>query len=880
VKIRALSLSILLCSLLPVTRSLAQSAPPNEAVPLVTGKRIAPMGRQIEIGSFPVNMKVSPDGKYVIVTNSGYRQFLSVLSIADGKIVSQFEVNKEIEGGRPRKEGLYYGLDIRSNGDGTATIYASRGSQDKVQILTLNADGLLTDTERFLDNPSEFNTDGFSQNDIAGVKSSADGSIVYAVNNRTDSRTDMKGSLAVLDVKTNKRTKRIELPGFPFAIESLEKADRTLLYVTSERDGCVAVVDPAAGSIVKTIKTGMHPMALRFTKDKSRLYVANAGSDTISVVETATGDIKQTILLRPNDVRGLPGCTPTGMDFSPDERTLYVTLADMNAVAVVDVVGAKLLGYLPVGWYPTAIIVSPDGKKLFVSNAKGIASRNPNAVPAGLEGKNGRYIQNIIEGTLSVIPTPNLATLSQTTPHVVALNRITPTLNQDAKRLIDNPGIQHVIYIIKENRTYDQVLGDLPQGNGDKSLTLFGRDVTPNQHALAERFVLLDNFYCCAEVSADGWDWSTSGMISEYTARNAPYNYSGRGRNYDFEGQNNGVPVDLLGYPDVARAPSGYIWDLAHKNGVSFRNYGFYCNFIDAETRTKIGGKYSGTDNAPNKKVLEGKTDQNFRLYDLTYADSEAFQKLNIPSPYLRKKFGKNDSVSRFSEWKLEYEAYVQSKTMPKLMLVRLGNNHTRGTTPGAPSARAMVADNDFAVGQLVETVSRSPYWKSTAICILEDDAQNGFDHVDAHRSIAFVISPHIAKGTVDSTFYNTDSMLRTMELLLGLPPMCQYDAVATPIAVFKRDAANDVPYTAILPDKAIISEVNGKRAYRAEDSRRLISTTREDATPDDIMNDILWHGVKGRHIAKPPVRYGLKLSKESEEESEKRAERRSRKRK
>jgi YVTN family beta-propeller protein len=574
-------------------------------------------------------------------------------------------------------------------------------------------------------------------------------------------------------------------------------------------------------------------------------------------------------LVRPNDVRGLPGCTPTGFAFSPDESRIYVTLGDMNAVAVVDARANVLLGYIPVGWYPTSVVVSPDGRKLFVANAKGVASRNPNKVPAGTDGKNGRYIQNIIEGTVSVIPVPNAATLAQSTQQVIANNRITPTLDKDARKLLANPGIEHVIYIIKENRTYDQVLGDLPQGNGDPSLCLFPREVTPNQHALAERFVLLDNFYCCAEVSADGWNWSVSGMVSEYTSRNAPYNYSGRGRNYDFEGQNNGSPVDLLGYADVARSPSGYIWELCAKHKVPFRNYGFYCNFVDAETRSKVGGKYSGEDNAPNKKILEGKTDQNFRLYDLTYADSEAHLKHGIASPYARKTFGKFNAPSRISEWRREYEQYVQSRTMPRFMMVRFGNDHTRGTATGAPSPRAMVADNDYAVGQLVETVSRSPYWHKTAIFILEDDAQNGFDHVDAHRSIAFVISPFIAKGTIDSTFYNTDSTLRTMELLLGLPPMCQYDAVATPIAVFGKTPDNDAPYTALLPSKSILSEINGKQAYRAEDSRRLIRIDKEDATPDAEMNDILWHALKGRETAKPPVRYGLRLGGDEDEEEE-----------
>ena len=356
-------------------------------------------------------------------------------------------------------------------------------------------------------------------------------------------------------------------------------------------------------------------------------------------------------------------------------------------------------------------------------------------------------------------------------------------MEKDARAALGNPGIKHVFYIIKENRTYDQILGDMATGNGDKSICLFPRDVTPNQHALAERFAQLDNFYCCAEVSADGWDWSVSGMASEYTARNTPFNYSGRGREYDFEGQTNGVPVDLYNLPDVARAPGGYFWDACAAKGVSFRNYGFYLNFaltfasgVPDENR-----KYAANvrENFPTKRALVGHSDTDFRQFDMNYPDSELGKLLNLSIQNEKTAYGSHKSSSRYAEWKREFDEYVKNGKLPQFEMIRLPRDHTSGTRAGSLSPEAMVADNDYGVGQVVEAISHSPYWKQSAIFILEDDAQGGFDHVDAHRSVGFVISPWVKRGTLDSRFYNTDSMLRTMGLLLGLPPLCQYDAVA-----------------------------------------------------------------------------------------------------
>jgi YVTN family beta-propeller protein len=619
--------------------------------------------------------------------------------------------------------------------------------------------------------------------------------------------------------------------------------------VSSERDGVISVVDPVAMHHLRDVRVGANPTSLLLDRDQRRLFVSNSSGDTISLIDTQTDKVVKTILLRPQEVRGLSGATPLGMALSPTEDRLFVALADMNAVAVIDPVKGEVAGYIPAGWYPTACAVSPDGKRLFIANAKGLAARNSNAKP----GPNGQYIQDLLEGTVAMVRLPTDLEFKQMTEAVLKNNKVAEARRTDFR----NPGIDHVIYIIKENRTYDQVLGDMKEGNGDPALTLFPREVTPNQHALAERFALLDNFYCCAEVSADGWNWSTSAMANEYVSRNAPYNYSGRGRVYDYEGQNNGVPVDIVGLPDVARAPGGYIWESAVRRDVSLRNFGFFTSFKNPETRTKSGPATAAVENRPNKRALEGRTDTDYRLFDLNYADSDAWTLHNFNFPGRMKAFGKFNSTSRVQEWKREYDEFVGKRSMPKFMLVRLGNDHTKGTTAGQPSPRAYAADNDYAVGQLVEHVSKSPYWNKTAIFIVEDDAQNGYDHVDAHRSTAFVISPFVRRGTIDSQFHNTATTLRTMELILGLPPLCQYDAIARPYSFFAAEPANDAPYEAILPARSIVTQINAKTAYGAKESAKL-AFDKADAVPDDLLTRILWRAIKGAGTPEPPRRSGI----------------------
>jgi DNA-binding beta-propeller fold protein YncE len=830
--------------------------PGTEALP--TGKRIAPVGTQTNVGSFPANMALSPDGKWIAVTDTGYRQLLSILSAQDGHLVAQLPFNPGAEN-EDDHTSLYVGLAFGPTVGTSTPLYVSRGPEDKISVFNVDATGKLTPGNNTLSDPSGL-TDARKRplpNFIAGLALDSKGTHLYATHNETSAATDQKGSISILDIAGKRVLGRVQTAGFPYAIAAVTtgpNADKKV-YVSSERDGVVSVLDvsdPTQPHALREIKTGDHPLALLLDKAQARLFVANADSDTLTVIDTASDQVTGACALRGRS--HLPGITPSALALSPDETRLYVTLADMNAVGVVEVKGSqlRLLGQIPVGWYPTSVLTAGGGKTLFVANAKGVQTRNPNAKPTGPNGERGTYIENIIEGTVAVVPTPSDEELKRLSATVAQTNSGSGGQIAGRSETKEKPGIKHVIYIIKENRTYDQILGDLPQGNGDPSLVMFGHDVTPNLHALAERFVLLDNFYCAAEVSADGWNWSTSGMGNEYVERNVPFNYSGRGRDYDYEGATNGTPVDLVGLPNVAKAPGGYLWDAAARKGLTYRNYGFFVAFGDAKDKD---GKLLVKDNAAQTRTLTGHTDDSFRRFDMNYADSDAYRTYNATYPKQVTKYGEHDASSRYAEWKHEFDGYVQSGNLPQLMMVRLPRNHTSGTSSGVPSPRAMVADNDYAVGQLVEAVSKSRFWKDTAIFVIEDDAQNGMDHVDAHRSPAFVISPWVTKNTVDHHFYNTCSVLHTMEHLLGLPPMCQYDAIAPLLAVFGNHPANEAPYSAILPAREIISEINGKTAYHAAQSARL-DFSQADRVPDAILNDILWHAVKGVNTPMPAIRH------------------------
>jgi phospholipase C len=371
--------------------------------------------------------------------------------------------------------------------------------------------------------------------------------------------------------------------------------------------------------------------------------------------------------------------------------------------------------------------------------------------------------------------------------------------------------IRHVIYIIKENRTYDQVLGDLPQGDGDPSLVLFGRAVTPNHHALAETFVLFDHCYADAEVSADGHEWSTGAVATDYVQKLWPSSiYSGRNRPYDFQGGST-APAPL----------GGYLWEHAAQAGRSYRVYGEF---------SALRSKPPGVTPAPFARALAGHLAPTYAGYDLAITDQ-----------------------ARFDAWQAEFKEFVRTGSVPALMIVWLPNDHTAGTRPGFPTPKAMVADNDWALGRIVEAVSQSPVWKETAIFVIEDDAQNGPDHVDAHRTICLVASPYARRGLVDHTVYSTVSVLRTIELILGLGPMSQFDAAATPLVAAFTDTPTITPYAALRPHQAL-TERNQVNAYRARDALAL-RLDRPDEADEEILNDIVWHAIKGPAVPMPAAK-------------------------
>ena len=861
---------------------------------LITGKSISPSTQSSQdVGSLPMNVMLTPDGRFVISSDMGHNQSLWSTRTSDGKGVSHVDFSNrtaeaspggESESGsttRPstKTNGLYYGLAIDPGGE---TVYAAQGGHDRIAVLKLSRDGALALRDSIPTRAKDF---------PAGLALDNRGCL-YVANNASgeDNPYKLTGSVAIYDAAAKKELGRYAFSqshfgtsNFPLGIAALR--DGSKAYVAAERDDAVYVLDtrnPAKPALAATLETGAHPVAVLLSRDQKRLHVANSLGDTVSIVDTHADRVIATVLLRPGMAKDLPGITPTALALSPDQKTLYAALGDMNAVAVIDPMKAELRGYIPTGWYPSALVATADGKRLLVANAKGFNVRNPNNKPR-------RTSLTVLEGNVCSIRIPGARELKETTAQVLADNRMDvlaePKPNPLAAIGLSAGKIKHVLYIIKENRTYDQVLSDLPQGNGDPSLLLFGRDITPNQHALAERFVLLDNLYACGEVSGDGWDWSTQGMANAYVIRNVPYNYSHRGRKFDEEGQNNGYPTagapatDENGkpwpnpafqkpappIPDVANTGRN-LWDAARDARVSVRNYGFFLSTAGGEPGVPgAPDNYPGSPGLlPAGHDLAGVSDVDYRRFDLDFADSDAPENFFKQSGdehclYSRRTYGKIAMPSRFSEWNREFQMMLAKdpaggSAVPALMLIRLPQNHTQGAKAGKHSPRSEVADNDYGLGQIVQAVSNSPIWSSTAIFVIEDDAQAGVDHVDCHRTIAFVISPWIKAHSVDHHFYNTDSMLKTIELLLGLHPLSQYDAVADPIMDWNTSPTNAAPFTAAIPSKQLIAELNPQVSALPRSDPRLrmakqseaMDFTHADAAPSRQLNEIVWKTVKG----------------------------------
>lgn len=591
--------------------------------------------------------------------------------------------------------------------------------------------------------------------------------------------------------------------------------------------GSVTRMDLESGKVTHTIPVGLHPTALALDEPRRRLYVANGNSESISVIDTERIAVVQTISIQPfsQTVRGI---APTAIQVSPDGATVYVACGGINAIAVIDAANGKIRGLIPTGWYPNGLALDSGGNHLAVSSLLGPGS-------GWRDAPSKRYV-HANRGSVAVVTLPDAAQLASYTTAVAENNRLrlagaAPLTEREAVRNTlpaaiparsgEPSTIEHVVFIIKENRTYDQVLGDIAKGNGDPSLVMFGADVTPNQHRLAEQFVLLDNFYATGGNSADGHQWLTQANETEYCL------WPGyQGRSYPFDGSD-----------PMAYSSGGFLWNYAQARGRTVRVYGEYAGKTSTPQRARMellrkwekGGDFH-SDWSIKAPIAS--------LNSILAAHYPAYS-TSIPD------------VARAQIFLTDLKQFESDGHLPNLILLQLPSNHTAGTTPGGSTPKAMVADNDLAVGQIVEALSHSSFWPKMAIFIVEDDAQNGVDHVDGHRTAAFVASPYTRRGHIDSTFYSHQSMLKTIELILGLPTMSIFDLIANDMRNSFTGEPDFTPYTAIRP-KQDLFEVNPPAAALAGPARKAALASARmkwsvpDAAPTEQLNRILWGAIKG----------------------------------
>jgi len=864
---------------LSFTITLACAASEAAAAPVTpAGWRVDPAGTEIAISQLtpglqgPLGAALSPDGGRLLTTSSGAAKIDSVdlFDLAAHRRTSTVPYDATKLPG----EAVFYG--VAWSPDGTRA-WASGGGQQVVHAYAVDG-GAITETGQitFDQGAGAFFPAGLAYGHTPH------GDRLYVANNLGALAAGTAGnppghSISVVDPLTNTVTKTIDLGAAlePLGVAFAASGDKA--YVTNWLGRSVAVIDTATEAKAADIELSPsgnpdqadHPGAIAANPQRHEVYTANANSDTVSVIDTDTDALAATI-----DVALAPGAAkgaiPSGLAVSPDGDTLYVAEAGENAVAVVDLRDRSVAGFVPTAWYPAAVSVTPDGERLVITNTNASGAgpnpcgglQPPSHAPAcaGAD-RDSQYSGSMIKGSVQVVDVPRAGQLRRYTQQVRRDNQA-PARTRQAPRRLD--AIKHVIYIVRENRTYDQVFGDLPKGNGDPSLTIFKDESAPNARALAQRFGLFDNFYADAEVSADGHNWITQAGATDYVDKTWPINYSpsprSRQRAYDFEDVGLGqlfASEPLRGDPSIPRSGAaqtgGYLWDNAYAHGVRFRDYGEYTQ-TDCTATTAGNGNISHT----------------------THLDVTRFP-ASVDTKYPGYSTTCPDHTLREPEWEREFRAYERGGNLPALSFVRLGNDHTNGTRAGSATPQSYVADNDVAVGRLVDVVSHSKYWRSTAIFVTEDDAQNGPDHVDAHRTLALVISPWTKRGAVDSTHYDTASMIATMEDLLHLPPMTITDQRATRMWADFANRADLTPYNAktpaVIPYGAPGYPTNAASAPMAAQAARW-NLEDADAAPEIALNESIWKSVKGRHAVMPRPRHthiiGSQPNDEEAEDGEK----------
>lgn len=779
-------------------RTFAQLPGENDGrVLLPNGWWLSPAGTSIALGDLPLNAALSPDQKFLAVTHGGVsKPILMLVDLTSRKVVQSIQLKDSW-------------LGIAFLGE---RLFVSGGNQNCVYSFNL-ADGKLVDADTIV-----FAAPHPGESAWAAGLDVSDRNL--AVVFRGDS------TLRYYNFRSGEFQK-VKLDGMPYFCKFLQ--DGTLLVsIWSSKE-----IEAFKGTkFLYRVLTGDHPTEIaigpeqevrdadyhRMWKDRHKddqyAYVANANDNSVTVIDIRTRRVISNVstTLYPDSPEG---STTNSVCVTNDSKFLLAANADNNSLTVMRFTkkeGAVPVGFIPAGWYPTKVMELKDGTVL-VLNGKGNRSfANPLH----------QYIGTLLKGTLSFFKFPDAKELAAYTRQVYANTPYRPIESKEASFESGNPipneaggesPIKYVFYFIKENRTYDQVFGDIAEGNGDTSLVMFGEKVTPNLHKLVNSFVLLDNLYADAEVSADGHNWSTAAYATDYVEKSWTNNYGGRGGPYDFEG---GQPA--------ATPKAGYIWDWCAKRGVSFRDYG---EFVESDPGDP-------NKNEASEKILLSHYDTKYRGWDLNYSD-----------------------VNRYKEWQKDFTKLVDSPDevgMPHFNIIRLPNDHTAGTSRGALTPQAMVAQNDYALGLFVDKISHSRIWNKSAIFVIEDDAQNGADHVDAHRTEALVISPYVKHHFVDHTLYTTSSLLRTMELILGLPPMSQYDAASTPMFNSFTMQLDTASYDFVQPQIDITAK-NQAGAY-GQNIMEHLNLKVADAVPDRLFNEIIWKSIKGTNM--PAPRYSI----------------------
>jgi DNA-binding beta-propeller fold protein YncE len=900
--------------------SAQESQLPGPAISLPTSKMLTvPVpGRIASTNSFPATIALSPDGRYAALLNNGYgtQETLATQSIAVLDLKSnQLSDFPDKHFGDDAHQSFFLGLVFSSDGK---HLYASVGSISDPTgteagdtgngIAVYNfADGKVT-PDRVIaiapqalapgkKNASELQktSDGTAIPYPAGLAllSSSGSDKLLVANNLSD-------NVVLLDVVTGKILQRFDLStndlvpsAYPYTCVATRDARRAWCSLWNASQ--IAELELGTGKIVRWTKLklpddpiapGSHPTALLLSPDEKMLYVALANADSVAVITTENAGIVGFLNTTIRDQK-YPGTSPSALAQSFDGKRLFVANSSTNSIAVFDtsnfnaatpVADQAALGFIPTDWYPSALAVQNDS--LLIATAKG-QSTGPNN---GL-GKTARelkhhghpYIPTLLHGSIARLNIPStlgkLEELTRVVEHDNLLHQDPGTIQFAAGK---NP-IKHVIYVIKENRTYDQVLGDLKPGDGDPSLTLYGADITPNQHKLALQFGVLDNFYDSGEVSGDGHLWSTAAITSDYNEKTWQIAYRSKERTYDFGGAvADEIPLEH-NQPDIDDPSTGFLWDNVAHHGLTYRDYGEFVSAVWCNKVRKAESPQEGTPSAeeatcPRTEVHKGDPlapnvgDPHASASPWPWA-VPLFNKVKPTKAVLRDHFDplypdfntEYPDQLRADEFLNEFAAFARARLaneapefqLPAFVLLYLPDDHTSGTRPDRPRPEASVADNDLALGRVVDAVSHSPYWDDTAIFILEDDAQNGADHVDAHRSIAFVVSKYspgsAAQPYLDHRFYTTVNMIHTMEMLLGLPPMNQNDAYAPAMGPMFTGGGSQPAFQADYRNlkNGLIYEMNKRNARGASESAKM-DFTRPDAASADRLNKVLWHDQKG----------------------------------